>query len=334
MCALGAAMPSLAAAGAGADDDCGSAARRWVAVSLPGPGWTPELAASVLADLRVELGRHGIDACRAETAGLPAPIVRLEIAATAPAVMHLSLDVVDPATGERSARSLDLDSLPPDGHSLAVAVAADELLTSSWIKLASRPEPAPKPAPVPAAVLAVPSPLPSPPSPPARNELALVAATDRFGGGAWQPGLELALRRWLAPRWALELSAGARTSRVDTATHGRVRSRAYPLGLRAQASLPPWTARARVGAAAALVVAPLVFDAEPAPGAVGTSQTAVACYARGELWADVRVGAFRLRAAVGAGGPLRGVSADDAGAPVAGVRGLALHGQAGLGWGF
>jgi hypothetical protein len=330
---LCAAAPWFAAMSAGAEADCSGSSRRWVALRLPGPGWTPEFAASVVADLRVEIGRHGIDACRAETPGLPPPIVSLEITATTRSAMHLSLDIIDPATGEPSKRSLDLTSLPPDGHSLAVAVAADELLTSSWIKLASRPEPAPvaKPAPAPAAAVVLPSP---PPSPPARNEIALVAAEDHFAGGAWQPGLDLALRRWLAAHWALELSAGARISQADNATHGRVRSRAYPIGLRAQASLPRWSARVRLGGAAALVVAPLVFDAEPAAGAVGASQTVVACVVRGELWADLRVGSLRLRMAVGAGAPVRSVSADDAGVPVAGVRGLALHGQAGIGWSF
>ena len=122
-----------------ATDDCGKSTRRWVAVRLHGAGLSKQAADAVLADLRAEMGRHGLDACLADTQGLPAPIVTLDIEASEPSVVHLSLDITDPVTGRASARNLQLESLPPDGHSLAVAVAADELLTSSWIKLASRP---------------------------------------------------------------------------------------------------------------------------------------------------------------------------------------------------
>jgi hypothetical protein len=79
------------------------------------------------------------------------------------------------------------------------------------------------------------------------------------------------------------------------------------------------------------VATPIAFSAEPAAGAVGFSQTALALYARGELWADVALARFRLRAAAGAGVPLRSVTADDAGVAVGGARRLELHGRIGLG---
>jgi hypothetical protein len=316
-----------------AADDCGKSARRWVAVRLHGPGFSPELADSVFADLRAELAHHGLDACPADIQGPRAPIVTMDIEATQPAVMHLSLDITDPATDRPSARELRLDSIPIDGHSLAVAVAADELLTSSWIKLASRPldaaaEPA-RPAP-PAEVTGSATEAARRPAASARHELALLAAAERFDGGHWNPGIDLAIRRWLLPRWALELTAGWRGLVDETAPHGRVRSRAFPLSLRILAGVVPFATRVRAGAATALAVTPLFFSAQPEPGAVGASQTAVAIYARGELWADVALGRFRLRASAGAGVPLRSVTADDAGVAVGGARGLDLHGQAGL----
>jgi hypothetical protein len=283
----------------------------------------PELAESVLTDLRAEVVRHGIDACPADTPGLPAPIATLDIDARQPTTIHLALDITDPATGKRSERELQLDAIPPDGHSLAVAVAADELLTSSWIKLASRPaaEPPPPPAPPIAA---------APKAPPARHELGLLAAAGRFGDAGWAEGLDLAFRRWLLPHWALELTAGTRTAVEQSAPHGRVRSRATPLSLRLLVGFLPWSARVRGGAATALTAMPLWLSAVPAADAKGSAHSALAVTLRGELWADVALGRFRLRVCGGVGVPLRSVTADDTGVAVGGTRGLELHGQAGL----
>ena len=320
-------------AAAHAAEDCGQSTKRWIALRLQGPGWSQELADSVLTDLRAEVRRHGIEACPAGAQGLPAPIVTLDIEASQPAVMRLSLDVADPASGRRPSRELQLDSMPLDGHSLALAVAADELLTSSWIRLASRP----------AAEPAVPPPSATPvdttkggATPPPRqavlrrHELALLAVSEGFAGGAWSPGLDLAMRRWLLPRWALELSGGGRSVLVEEAPHGQVRSRALPISLRLLAGLVPFASRARAGAAAALTARTLFYSAEPDAGAVAHARTTLAIYLCGELWADIGFGRFRLRAQAGAGAPLRSVTADDSGAPVGGARGLELHGQVGV----
>jgi len=312
----------------GAPADCDPAARRWVAVRLHGPGWSETLADAVWTDLRAELRRHGTEACPTGTAGLPVPIATLDIEARTPASMRLGLDIVDRVTGKRSERSLELDSIPLDGHSLAVAVAADELLTSSWIKLVS-----PRP-PVPAArteVLATATAAPGP-GREFRHELALLLATERFGGGAAAPGLDLAFRRWWSPRWALELGAGARAAHEESAPHGRVRTRCFPLSLRLLAGAVPHPRRWRAGGALALVVMPMALAGEPAPGAAARDHTVVAAYARGELWGDVRLGRLRLRVAAGTGLPLRSVTADDGGVAVkGGARGVELHGRVGLG---
>jgi hypothetical protein len=316
--------------------ECGKSAKRWVAVRLFGPGLAPELAQSVLADLQAEVRHHGLEACPAGTEGLPAPIATLEIEAVEATVMRLALDITDPATGKRSARDLQLDSMPLDGHSLAVAVAADELLTSSWIKLASRPLPA-SPASPPVGPVATAAAAAAPSQPragPARHELALLGAGERFGSGSFVPGLELALRRWLSPRWGVELAAGARTLRAERAPHGQVQSRAFPISLRALLSVVPFAARARAGAAGALTATPLAYHGEPEAGAAGHAQTALALYLRGELWADIGLGPLRLRALAGAGLPLRSVTADDSGVAVGGARGLELHGQLGLALGL
>jgi len=316
-----------------ATPDCSPSTKRWVSVRLVGEGWSPGSTETVLTDLRAEWRRHGIEACPSGTQGLPAPIVILEIEAIRPEVLHLSLDLTDPTSGKRPARELDLSSMPLDGHSLAVAVAADELLTSSWIKLASRstadaPQP---PAPSVDAQAAVePAQSAAPAGAPRRHEVALLASTEQFARGPWAYGLDLAVRRWLLPRWGVELGGGARMVQEQSATHGRVRSRALPLSLRILAGLVPYASRARAGAAAALSATTLFFEAEPEPGASASSGSAVAIYLRGELWTDVALGRFRVRVAAGVGAPLRSVTADDSGSPVAGARGLELHGQAGL----
>ena len=289
----------------------------------------------MLTDIRAEVRHHGLEACRADQQGLPVPIVTLAIEASQPSAMRMSLDITDPASGKRPARELQLDSMPADGHSLAVAVAADELLTSSWIKLASRPAPEATPVPPPAqpsATATVAASLPRREVAPPRHELALLGATERLGGTAWAPGLDLALRRWLLPRWGMEVSAGARAQLEETAPHGRVRSRAFPVSVRLVASAVPFPARVRAGAATAFTATPLFYSGEPSAGATAASQTALALHLRGELWADLGWGSFRLRASGGAGVPLRGVAADDTGVMVGGVGGLSLHGQLGLVW--
>lgn len=314
-------------------EDCGKSSRRWVAVRFLGPGISPDLADLVLTDLRAEVRRHGIEACPADTQGLPPPIVTLDIEAAQPMTMRLSLDVADPVSGKLSTRELQLDSMPLDGHSLAVAVAADELLTSSWIKLASRPaakSDVPPPAQTPVATAAVAAGPPPRASAPLRHELAVLAAAERFDDGVWTSGLDLALRQWLLPRWALELSAGARSLLEEEAPHGRVWNRAVPISLRILAGLVPFASRARAGAATALTARMLFYGAEPKAGATAISQTALALYLRGELWADLAIGPVRLRASAGVGAPLRSVTADDTGVPVGGARGLELHGQAGV----
>jgi hypothetical protein len=321
-----------------ATDDCVEPGKRWIAVRLQGPGWTPELAESVLTDIRAEVRHHGIEICGADHQGPLPPIVTLTIEASEPSVMRMSLDLTDPVSGRPPARDLQLDSMPADGHSLAVAVAADELLTSSWIKLASRPVPAvtpppppPQPAKAPPPALAVIVAEPAPhEAAPRRYELGLLGATERLGDGAWSSGLDLSLRRWLRPRWAVELGAGARAQIDETAPHGLVRSRAWPVSLRLIASAVPFSGHVRAGAAGGVTATPLFVSAVPTAGATAMSETALALYLRGELWADMGSHRLRLRASAGAGIPLRGVTVDDTGVAVGGARGVALYGQLGL----
>ncbi len=47
----------------------------------------------------------------------------------------IRLEVDDTLTNKKLVRVIDLGALPPDGHDLAVALAADELLRASWAEL-------------------------------------------------------------------------------------------------------------------------------------------------------------------------------------------------------
>lgn len=327
LCVLGGTQVTHAA------EACASPGRRWIAVRLQGPGFDPALAHAVLVDVQAELGRRGIGACPIETPSEVAPVARLDIDARDPMRMHLSLDIVDPATGKPSSRDLDLSSMPEDGHSLAVAVAADELLASSWIKLASSPEPASESSSAkPEAGQAATVQNPSAPAPVGVGpyELALSGVVDRYTLGAWNLGLDLALRRWLSPRIGLELAAGGRRLGEVVAPHGHVQGWAFPVGVHLRASVIPFAARVRAGVDAAWVAMPMFFRATPDAGAAGSSQSAWAMLAIASLWADVALGRFRLAASLGVGAPLRGVRADDAEVSVAGASGVALQGQVGV----
>jgi hypothetical protein len=308
---------------ASAAEVCSLSTERWIAVRAHGAGLGRPLADSVLADLKAELRRQGLDACPAESLGLPPPIATMDIEASQPGAVHLSLDFANPASGKGLSRDLQLDSMPADGHSLAVAVAADELVASSRLVLSSRPLPQ-----------AEANARPTPPQAESRrslpNELALLGATERFDGRTWSQGLDLTLRRWLLPRLAIEAAVGWRALVEEAAPHGRLRSRALPVSVRILGGLVPFAARTRAGAAAAVTATTLFCSAEPDPGATSSSQTALAVYLRGELWADVALGTFRVRASAGAGAPLRSVTVDDSHVGVSGARGLELHAQAGF----
>lgn len=323
---------------AAADD---TASKRWVAVRLTGPGWTPAFADSVLTDISAEVRRHGVEVDRAEQPRPVPPIATLEIEASQPSAMHISLDIVDAsASGKRPARELQLDSVPVDGHSLAIAVAADELLTSSWIRWASPPVPdtattaaaAPAaPAPVKSDEAAAPRVAPVPTArTPRRHELGVLVASNRLMAGPSTFGLDLALRRWLLPRWGVELSAGVRGQTAQDAPHGRILGRAIPLSFRLVASAVPFGARARAGVAGTFTTVPLLYRGEPSAGATAVSQTAIALYLAGDVWADLALGRFRLRASAGVGIPVRKVTADDTGVGVGSTPGLDWHGQLGL----
>lgn len=318
-----------------ADDGNLHPPRRWIAIRLHGAGWTPAFAASVLTDIAAEVSRHGVDVARADEPRSLAPMAILDLEASQASAVRMTLELADGSAAKSATRELQLDSVPADGHSLAVAVAADELLISSWIKLASPPavetadgaqaggeEAAGTLA---GAAAAAPS-LRSAP----RWELGLLAASDGSAARAWSAGLDLTLRRWLSPRWGIELSAGGRRDVETSAPHGEVRSRALPLALALVAGAVPAQRRWRAGAAAAFVASPLFYSAQPTAGAIATSETALALSLRGDLWADVAWKRVRLRVALGAGIPVRSVTADDAGAGVSGMRGLALQGQLGL----
>jgi hypothetical protein len=331
LCVLGGPQVTHAA------EACTSPGRRWIAVRLQGPGFDPALAHAVLVDVQAELGRRGIGACPIETPSDVAPVARLDIDARDPMRMHLSLDIVDPATGKPSSRDLDLSSMPEDGHSLAVAVAADELLASSWIKLAPLPEPASGSSSKPSSAkpkvgqtATVQNPSAPAPVGTGPYELALSGVVDRYTLGSWNLGLDLALRRWLSPRIGLELAAGGRRLGEVVAPHGHVQGWALPVAVHLCTSVVPFAARVRAGVDAAWVAMPIFFRATPDAGTAGSSQSAWAMLAIASLWADLALGRFRLEASLGVGAPLRGVRADDAEVSVAGASGVALQGQVGV----
>lgn len=321
-----------------AGESCGSSRGRWVAVHMYGEGLRPAFANSVLTDLRAELGRDGLEACPDGTPAPSAPVVTLEIEAMQPNRLRISVDIHDPSTGKPSERELLLDSVPLDGHSLAVAVAADELLASSWVKLGAPPQAAALPSavvrPAPTKPAAPVAGLPTALDPVRPHELALLAAAEGFDGRGWSTGIDVAVRRWFVSHWAVEASVGARSLLEEDAAHGRFAGQSVPFSLRVLAGLVPCSARARGGVATALTALALFYRAEPNPGAIGSSPTAMAVYLRGELWADVAFGRFRWRVSAGAGTPLRSVSADDAGVTVGGARGLELHAATGLALGL
>lgn len=209
---------------------CGHAGRPWISIGFVGAAWAPELRQAVFDDLRAELGLSGFDACPLGYRGSEPPLAVIELRASEPGRVSVSIDVHDAVTEKRVAREVDLGPLPPDGRALTLAVAADELLRASWAELALIDTPEPSRAPPPEVARTVERSLkPRPdalPAPRPTTRIAARFALEHHGGGQTLFGPDVGVWLYAGERVGFGLALGVRQGLAETTDAGELRSSA------------------------------------------------------------------------------------------------------------
>jgi hypothetical protein len=305
-------------------------------VTLGGDGATVPLRDTVLRQMSADLGTHGVFACAAPADAVTgpdtAPIADVRVSLTRGRA--LSLEVRDDATNKRLGRDLSLAVVPPDALGLAVALAAEELLHASWIEAALAPPPAPAPPPVPrpvpvavrtvneATVAQLPRAF--------TTQAALVGAVERAGGG--QTGIGADVRLAWGGRLTVGTRVGARASPDVASAHGTVHAHDLLAGLAVAWALVPRDRRWGGELFARGDVLDVQVSGDAAAGGRGTSGSALGVLAGGGVGGWVSLGApWRLVAEVAVEGPVRAVTASDAGSVATGLSGAVLGGALGVG---
>jgi hypothetical protein len=318
------------AGAASAQPACG-ANRPWVAL-LPSRKLPRSIDRRAVEErLRVELAARRLDLCTGTPApGARPPVATIALEAGAEADgdrVDLEIDVRDDVTSKRVGRGVQLASVPPDGRAAVVALAADELLRASWAELAlegARVSSRPAPPEVRAAV----APRASEPS---DLVLGVRAAAEWWSAGLSLYGGDAALGWQVTPRLSLEILGGARAAPDVAAGSGDVSVMA------ASFRGGPRLAVTRPGGAAVFSLAArasgywLRLSGEAHAGVEGRSTSAGAFALELAPRVDATV-ARGVEVTIEAGPALavRGVEANDRGAAVSGVAGLAAMTAVGL----
>ncbi len=305
-----------------------SGRKPWVAVS---DSLSEPLALRVRSELRAGLAPTSIEVCASAPPSAPEPLARVTISHAGEPDRY-SIDVVDSVTRKRVGRDLALAELPADGRPLALAVAAEELLRASWAELALRGARSAHSAPPPEVRAVVEQRPSAPAAAPARRHVALGArlAFEHFLGGQTHYGADAFAIAPAGPVAGGFLALGARRALSTQARHGAIGASALSgeLGL-----VLTFVRRGGldISAFASARALRLTFEPAPLPTGIAHRQSGLALISRAGLsLAFGRRGVLRSYSAVGAGAPLRSLSASDAGAVVTGTSGLELFLSTGL----
>ena len=319
------------AAGAAAQRECGRAGRPWVSLAFSGQGFSPELRRAAAADLSAGLELQGIDVCALGTEGSERPLALIEMRMSGQDRVAVGIDVHDAVTEKRVLRDVDLSSMPPDGHGLTLAVAAEELLRASWAELALHDAPAPALEP-PAEVHRT---LERSLGSPQVRALGARAAARHHTGGLTLLGAEASLSIWPVELLGCELPAGLASGLPASSEHGVVEASWGGGSLSALLALQPSQRDTRLLAKLGLQVGVLRFEGIADAGARDARLAGVAV--TGHLGLGLRqrlFGALQLVFELLVGLPLRALAASDGGRLVVSTDGVQLAGEFGLGVGF
>lgn len=285
--------------------------------------WPDGDRAAVTVELRAALETQELELCL--NAERPIARVRLERLGEARVLVAIG----DAVTDKRVERTLDLASFAPETHSLAVAIAADELLRASWAELLLVDAPPPAIEPPREVRAAVARSVPLVGGEPSTAWLDLVVPLDRFGGGDLWLGGGLRAERWWAERVALRVGLGGRGAPSRSDALGDVLARALVAELDVLVGVFGEPERGpHLGVAAGLWTAWVSYRGRVADGAldVGAARESGAVVApRGSLFARYGFGPVRIGLELAVGGAALGVVSTADGARVTGSHGALVQ---------
>ena len=284
----------------------------------------------MLSDLQHTLAGQGIAVCSGDVHPDGAPLATLAISLQPESKATVDIEVRDAVTHKRVTRDVDLTPIPADGHAVAIAIEADELLRASWAEVALDTARARQAQARPQVVGSVDQVL-APSRMDGAGALGARGAVEHYLGGVTLLGLDAFGR----------LAAVAALADGDRRRHPRrpVDAGAARAGQRARRRAAAWICWSgwRAATAASLATGAgvsaswLQFRAEPAPGAEGAAYANLLAVARLRLVGRLALGqSLHAAAGIDGGIVLRGVEATDAGQVVAQATGFALGASLGL----
>ena len=310
-------VPKAAFAGSGSR--CGEGGQPWVGVAFSGGSWSEGLKEAALQDLRAGLANHNIETCAQNQGPERPPVAVIVISFHGSESVQVTVEIRDAVTEKRVSRDVDLTGMPDDGHALAIALAADELVWASWAEIGYKGTRRRRAAP-PQVVAAVEQNLQQPQAMSVR--LGAQVAAEHYAAGLTQFGADALCVLSLTHRFRLRIAAGARQGLTVLAPDGRVQSTATGLAFDGGALLLQ-SSRAELTWTLGSRLAWLHTRGEAAPGVFGDSLNGIAIYARSGLNAAVHLGgAMWFEFGAGVGVPLRAIEANDTGRVVTGASGL------------
>ena len=286
-----------------------------------------DLGSALLEHLRAELAAANVAIAAPGTPASAGANARLTVGPVSGNPRAVSLEVQYLRSGTAVHRLLDLSSIPPDGALLAIAVAVDELLRSSWSLSGVVSGPPRSAAPPPSSVAAVVSRAP-------QAEVRLLVAGERHDDGIVTLGPDVVLAVPLGQRISVDARGGWRRAGSRRAPDGSIDSTAVTAGVGVTFALPALAEDRRAGAelAARIDGAWVSTQGTARIGATAHSAAAFGVAAVAGLggWVTL-VAPLRLVAFAGWQLPLRSVTAVDGNQPASVVFHPGFSAAAGIG---
>ena len=298
----------------------------YLEMSLEGP-WRDGAGGAIFAELEAALRVRDIKLCIASTSPSSAIAhVRFELQEESRVVIR----VFDQVTDKEVSRSVLVADFSQSARSLALAVAADELVRASWAELILEDSPV-QPAEAPTVVQrAVRETSVVASAPVDERWLSFAFTLNAYSGGELQFGGSLGLERWLGPRVGIRILGEGRASLSRQGELGTVRGRVASGGLDLLVRLTEPRAFG-VAFVVGAQVGWIHFSAQAASGGEASNRSGALVGLRTGLGLRYSFGAVRLALEGGVGAPIVSAAAQDGPRHLTGATGFQGYGTFSLG---